>query len=282
MKHYTHLEAVQRGTPDFPVAYYWSDYPVETLLHWHNDFEIIHIISGSRRVWINDTLSVLTQGDIAFINIGQLHRMAPDDCVYECVVLDLNLISTGMFKEYILPILNQISCVDTLLPEKDSELYLTTRQLFDTLRTQPEHYKITSLSLFYRLFALLYSKEKIQVSSENTQRRNQRFNTIIKLLNWLDEHYTEHITIDQLSKLVGINERYLCSLFKKFTNKTPIEYINEMRINHTANEILLNHRNITEAALESGFNDLSYFSRTFKKYKGISPSHYRNTLKLQQ
>ena len=51
------------------------------------------------------------------------------------------------------------------------------------------------------------------------------YRDIIKLLNWLDEHYTEHITIDQLSKLVGINERYLCSLFKKFTNKTPCKFI---------------------------------------------------------
>lgn len=81
-----------------------------------------------------------------------------------------------------------------------------------------------------------------------------------------------------LSSISGFSEKYLCRIFKEYTSKTPITYINELRIEKACNEMGINKKNITYAAYESGFNDLSYFCRTFKKYKNITPKEYIKSL----
>ena len=71
-----------------------------------------------------------------------------------------------------------------------------------------------------------------------------------------------------------MNEKYFCRFFKEFTNITPIDYINRLRIENAAHSLLEAGFTVTEAALDNGFNDISYFSKIFKKYKGVSPKRY--------
>ena len=70
-------------------------------------------------------------------------------------------------------------------------------------------------------------------------------------------------------------EKYLCRFFKEFTGHTPTDYINRLRVERACYEMKFNHLNVTEAAYECGFNEISYFSKCFKKYKGVSPGKYR-------
>ena len=71
-----------------------------------------------------------------------------------------------------------------------------------------------------------------------------------------------------------MNEKYLCRFFKDYTSRTPIDYINNLRIEAACHELTSGDMTITEAAIECGFNDISYFSKMFKKYKGITPREY--------
>ncbi len=70
-----------------------------------------------------------------------------------------------------------------------------------------------------------------------------------------------------------------CRFFKEMTNRTPIEYLVFYRIERACEELSYGEKSITEVALDCGFNDLSYFIKTFKKLKGVSPKQYQKTLK---
>lgn len=67
--------------------------------------------------------------------------------------------------------------------------------------------------------------------------------------------------------------KYLCRIFKEYTGKTVVDYINELRIDNACHEMTVKGMSVTRAAYDSGFNNLSYFCKVFKHYKGVtSPS----------
>ena len=93
------------------------------------------------------------------------------------------------------------------------------------------------------------------------------------LLDWIDSNLTEPITLSSLAKKTGLSEKYICRIFKLYTSKTVTDYINERRIERACIEMAT--KSITEAAFASGFNELSYFCKLFKRYKGRTPSEYK-------
>ena len=92
---------------------------------------------------------------------------------------------------------------------------------------------------------------------------------------YVEEHYMEPITLEEIAKHVGLNETYLSSVFKKQTGKSLIDFLTHVRVQH-AKELLINHhKSINEIAEEVGFNDAKYFTKRFKKFTGVSPNEYR-------
>ena len=65
-----------------------------------------------------------------------------------------------------------------------------------------------------------------------------------------------------------------CRIFKEFTGRTPIDYVNQLRIDQACIDLTLHHKNVTEAALDVGFTDVSYFTKLFKRTKGVTPREY--------
>ncbi len=96
-----------------------------------------------------------------------------------------------------------------------------------------------------------------------------------KVFNHIEANYTEKIKMDDLYLMAGLSSYYFCRLFKKVTGRTTNEYINIYRLNKAEYLLKSTCMNITEVALSTGFNDINYFSRLFKKYKKIAPSSVR-------
>ena len=88
----------------------------------------------------------------------------------------------------------------------------------------------------------------------------------------------KEITLDDMALAAGFSTKYFCSFFKELTGKTPVEYLNSYRVERACRKLLGSDLSITQIAYGSGFNDLSYFIKTFKKIKGSSPSIYRKTI----
>ena len=96
---------------------------------------------------------------------------------------------------------------------------------------------------------------------------------ISDVLQYLDEYYYKPIQLGELAKYYNISIRRFSDLFKKRTGRTLIDYLNSKRI-EAAKERLRATGHITYACLESGFNDLGYFYRVFRKYTGQTPGEF--------
>ena len=279
MKYNELNEKKQHGSPNFPIQYYRVNrtHPQYIMaLHWHKEFEILRIVSGDFKLYINNIEYNLTAGDVAFIGCGLLHRGEPKTCEYECAVFDINMLrrrSADKISPLILPIISGNSLVNTLLQKDDSLLYSTVSSLFFALQNEAPFFEFSVYGILFNLFHTLYSNGLIEKAAPN-KRSGHQTEIIANLIDYIETHYCEHISLKQLSTLSGLNEKYLCKLFKEFTDHTPIDYINSLRIEGACHEITANRKSITEAAFDSGFNDLSYFCRTFKKHKGVTPKKY--------
>lgn len=279
MKYAEYIERKRHGTPDFPIQHYLVDKNHSQyfmLAHWHREFEIIRVLEGSFTAHLNNVEYTLEKGDVLFAQGTCLHSGTPSGCVYECIVFDPNMLagSPNMISaEFISPIANSNAEFKNLIAKDDFETKACISELSEVLTKKREFYELCVLSVLYRLFSLLYTKGYVLPKTKKST--DKKTLTIIGLIDFIEKNFSELLTLDTLSNFSGFNKKYLCRVFKEYTSKTPIEYINELRVENAAFLIREKGKSVTDSAFESGFNELSYFCKIFKRYKGLSPSEYK-------
>jgi AraC-like DNA-binding protein len=94
-------------------------------------------------------------------------------------------------------------------------------------------------------------------------------------IRYIADNYASDITITEVAEAVSLHPIYFGTLFIKETNTIFRDYLNTIRLNQAEDMLRTGKRNVTEVAHSCGFTDVSYFSRLFKKHKGVSPSTLR-------
>lgn len=271
-------ELRQRGTSDFPIELYHITYThprYEMTAHWHTDMEIIRIIEGELDLRINTNQYNAKKGDIIFVNPERVHSATPYDCIYECVVFkpeafvigaqEINRFTEGLIKGEL--------CIKEFFLNKDDELHHMTNILFDKLSEEYEGKRFRITGALYNLYGLIM--EKNLYSHTDTSVPNKNVPKIKKVLNYIQKNSHSDITLNDMAEHIGMSRKYFCSFFKKMTTKTPFEYLNSYRVEKATKMILNSDKSITEVAYECGYNDLSYFIKTFKRINGVTPNGMR-------
>jgi AraC-like DNA-binding protein len=248
--------------------------------HWHREFEILRVLSGSFTVYLNSAALELSEGDVVFIEGGTLHRGQPSDCVYECVVVDLKMLLSkqdGVTEGYLSKIINSTASIKSAVSRDDRVIYGKVTELFENLREEKPYYELSVYGALFTLLSEMYANGYI--SSENRTHTTKQTELIGSVIDWLNRNYKEPVTSKRLSEISSLNFNYLCKIFKSFTGQTITEYLNELRIEHACYDIARKGKTVTEAAFGNGFNDLSYFAKTFKRYKGMSPREFKRLIR---
>ncbi len=272
-------EKKSHGAPDFPVQLYRIDksHPrYEMTLHWHREIELVRVKAGSLRLYVNQKKYTLRAGDVAFIGSRDMHRAEPKNAVYECLVFDLNMLSRGgtdRLSRYVMPLFSDNTYMSCAVSEGQSPLVRSANELFECMGGEEEFFELRAHSLISEVVYLLYKENKIRSKKKNALTSHKR-EMISSLIKWIEKNYTEKITLSDLAGVVNINEKYLCRFFKEYTGKSPVDYINRLRLDRAC-EMLIDGTSVTETALCCGFVDMSYFSKMFKRHKGVTPRQYR-------
>lgn len=270
-------EDKKRGKFDFPIELYYVDssYPrYQMPLHWHLEYELILVLSGKFHLSIDGKQYLLEAGDSAWISDGAIHGGEPENCVYECVVFDLAALlrdtplCTKSAKEFLT---HSGSYTGKL--EKDSVNAQLADKIFETLEKEQSGYEWSTIGLLWQLMGNIL-KTYSNISSNYNQSR-QQITKLKAVLSYIRDNYESQITLEELSDIAGMSPRYFCRAFSSMTGKTPIAYLNYYRIECAGELLKLTDKTVTEIAISCGFNDMSYFSKQFKRYKCITPSQYR-------
>ena len=279
MKYIKYREAKEHGTFEFPMEFYHVGpaHPrYEMSYHWHIEYEIIRILKGEFLMTIGEDEFTAKAGDIIFIKGGLLHGGIPKNCLYECIVFNLDsLMTASPAGERLLKKVSSDSIdINNHLSAADKELSRITDRMFGHMKTRAEGHELTVIGAFYEFFGYILEHGWYREAQSISAKDGRRIEHLKNVISAIEDHYDECVTLDDLARIAGMNSKYFCRYFKEMTHRTPIDYLNYYRIEQACFKLATSNDSIAEIGMSCGFNDESYFIKTFKKYKGVTPKKY--------
>jgi len=238
-------------------------------VNWHEAIEILYFTQGSAVSACNLQEYKLKKGQFLLVNGNELHTaiISQVNSAYYMLQFDPAIIHNHIGNKYLLfnNIIKDETCSEII--EKLVKIYLGKKDSKDIIETK---------KLVLDLFSVLVDRHVKEVLDEETYKKQLRkFNTYSRIIEYIEQNYNQDINIATLSQHFSISPSYLSHIFKKHSQKSIIEYLNELRVSH-AKEFLENEEtSVSEIAIRIGFYDINYFSRKFKAITGKTPIEYR-------
>ena len=281
-------ESIDRGNTTIPFYIYnnsWDNYRLS--LHWHNEFEIIYVEDGSL-VFAVDTIPIeISAGQCIMINSGQLHSahcINNELSLHHTLLFDLNFLSSGSLdycqKTYIAPLINGQYKFPSIINENSNwgiDIIKEVKEAIQIYAVKELGFEIGIKACLYKIIFITAKENKfIKDETVTSSSISYKKNVIKKCLNYIQNNYTKKIYIKNLADAVNMNPQYFCRFFKINIGKTPVDYINQFRIEQASKIIKMEDKNISDIYFEVGFDNFSYFIKKFKQYKHCTPSKYKN------
>lgn len=224
----------------------------DDMVHFHNSLEFVYVAEGSFSVHIQGISYTLNQGDLAYVCSGQIHYYASTgDAKVFVLVVGLDYLDDPIYKG---------QCqLPTIMTLKKATSEKVTRFLF-CIRDIWQYGNVPlAKGIFSTLYGLLYEYTLLEPSTLGS-----KF-PIHEVLKFIDSHYSEKITLKNLSKHFNYSETYFSSSFKAHVNMSLPEYINRIRIGRV-NRLIEQGMTKNQAATACGYKSYNTFFRAYKKY----------------
>lgn len=281
----TGRELIAHGTTPFPIACYHDDFrEMDVPWHWHEELEAAIITEGSLVVAAGNEKFTLHAGEGFFVNSGVLHGcwdMDATGCRAHSLVFHPRLVGGSLdsiFQQnYIEPLLHHPSLKAAALAPSvpgQSSILEAVERAWQECALENKGYEFRVREALSQLIYLLLANYPPQPCSigEKSQRDSQR---IKAMLSFIHANYTSELSVETIAASALVSESECLRCFRSTIGTTPIQYVKQYRIQQAAKQLTATDDLISEIASRCGFQDMSYFSRAFRAYKGCTPSAYR-------
>lgn len=259
--------------------------------HWHKEIEIIYVREGAVNIGVNDIPLQLKREDIYIISGGDIHYfLASPESERIVIQFDLSFfqdISTvektnKKLRHLFASIVQDSSSWPPALAEKIRDLLLAVHE--ENMERKVGYRYVIKAKMF-ELLALLYrevpeneqnaTKIRQEISSSKQIENMERLD---KIFTYIEEHYHETITLNEIADYMGFSSFYFTKFFKKNTGTTFIQFLTEYRLNKAKWVLLNENASVTEVAEQTGFSSVKTFHHQFKDLVGVSPLKYKKTI----
>ena len=275
-------ELREHGTRLFPVACYLDLLPRDEIAwHWHNELELGLVASGSAVVETGSASCLLHAGEGFFINSNILHAAAlseDDSCEIHSVVFHPRAVSGStdniIWQKYVIE--NQ-TCPGFYLTSD----VMWQKRVLDSLESlwraadkEPFGYEIQVRNELSSIMAIL--SENQPAVGKKSFGKEQRDNARIKeMLTFIQANYGRGLTVEDIASACAVSASECIRCFHATINTTPIAYLKSYRLQQAAVKLQLTTDKISAIAESCGFQEMSYFAKSFKAAYGCTPSEYR-------
>ena len=272
------------GTKDNPFSIYHIENAGRSFqipVHWHDELEIIYVKSGLLTVSISGESYIGKAGDAFVVSPGNLHLMGSQTGTvdYFTFLFPLKYISfrtDDMLDDKLLePLNNGQLMISPRVKDSAKEL---CEQLIDIYMADNDETesKITALiktKIILLQFILEMWKKGFVIENDTSGR-----NIVEKeMVSYIQQNFTGKISLKEFGKQFHLSEKYISRYFKEHFHITLSQYITYLRLENAKQLLQDTDLSVTETAMQSGYQNVSYFIRSFKKTYGISPLKYRNS-----
>lgn len=233
--------------------------------NWHEDLEIELCTKGHGTVLLNGEKYNFCENDIIAIGSNVIHYTSTDNSLtYTCLIISAQF-CRQMGIEY-----DKLSFTPLINDRELAELINSLKTLYNNTSVPYRTAKLNMTVL--KILTLL--AEKYSVKSDTPTLQNKEFKRVKAAIKYIRENYNRKITLDEISKDILTDKYTLCREFKKSAGQTVIQYTNNYRCQKAA-DYLKEGLTVSEAAEKCGFENISFFTKTFKKYMGELPKKYK-------
>jgi len=253
------------------------------LWHWHPEIELTLVLSGQIEYQINDNTYILSRGDGLFGNSNALHtgRMTNgEECTYLSITFHPRFLygyeNSILQTKYVSYITSNEAWASLPLVKNvpwQCEILSQMQQIYELSKTSTRDLELQIHMLLISIWQKLYQHFSTQPSNEiKTQQHIKRLRDI---LSYIEHHYNQEISLEDVAKSATICKSECCRFFKKHMGITIFDYILYLRIQKSL-PLLQDASSITEAASRVGFSSPSYYSQIFKRYMKCTPMEYKS------
>ena len=273
------------GTKDDPFSTYHIENAGRSFqipVHWHDELEIIYVKSGFLTVSISGESYIGKPGDAFVVSPGNLHLMGSDTGAVDYYTFlfplkNLSFRADDLLEDKLLEPLNsghlminpRINDTAKELCEQLIEVYAAKNDESESQLTAQIKTKIILLQFILEMW-----KKGFIIENDTSGR-----NTVEKeMVSYIQQNYTGKISLKEFGEQFHLSEKYISRYFKEHFHITLSQYVTYLRLEHAKQLLQDTDIPVTEVAMQSGYQNVSYFIRSFKKTYEISPLKYRNNM----
>lgn len=252
--------------------------------HFHKEFELIYFLKGHGMRIVGDHISHFQKGELVLVGQWLPHLWRNDEDNSEAVTTDFIVIKfTKMFGNVDLFAMPELLHIKALLKEANQGILFSKK----TRKSVHEDLlKLTTAEASEKLILLLSILQTLVKSADYQTLSGPNFvipkdvtgeNRLQKVINFISTNYSQNISLNDISNIAVMTPPAFCRFFKTRTNKTFSMFLNEVRISKACQLLIDGEAPIKQICYDVGFSSLTNFNRTFKSFKGMAPSNYRDS-----
>lgn len=282
-------ELAEHGTAAFPIACYHDDLIREEVVwHWHEELELILVSEGTSLVVVGSERYTISEGNGIFINSGVLHAAYAADthaCRFHSIVFHPRLVGGSrdsiFWQKYLQPLLKDTSCGAVYYDRKvewQRESLDALEKAWQACAQEKEGFEFYAREMLSQIVFRLSDKSVGTQTfvSEKSMRNEERMKN---MLQYIHEHYMEELNTVQIAESASISVSECLRCFHALIGTTPIQYVKQYRILCAAGLLKSTSMKVVDIGMNCGFQDMSYFSKTFKEMRGCTPQQYRKNVR---
>lgn len=268
----------------FPYNTYLCSIPLDfegVPLHWHNETEFIVIKKGQGIVTVNLEKRRVRAGEIVLVMPGILHSIAQDGeetMEYENILFDAKILfaeegdacTMEFFQSFLEGTKSYSPWIDGSRPFHE-RMRDCIEQMDRLCEFRPKAYQLAVKGYLFQFFFHLFGNDGVEKSKENRKAMER----IKLILQKIEKDYREDLTVEEMAKALGFSQSHFMKFFKANMGKSFVQYLNDYRLTRAARFLAMTSRDVLEIAIDSGFSNISYFNRLFKKKFHMTPMEYR-------
>lgn len=248
--------------------------------------EIVEIAAGKVSIQIGTECIEAVVGDFVYIPQGLVYKASAEDgyaairgMIFDSSIIEANMVNyeTEILYMFYVQAENKIKIFKEGHPIH-GVLSRCMKESYEEYLSKDVCYK---LPIRANIYLCMTSLLRHYCTAKNESERIV-YHNVLRLrpvINYISEHYTEKIYVEKLADIIMVSADYFTKMFKDSIGKTPVDYINAIRINRSMQLLVDSDMSIADISEQIGFCNANYFHKIFKQYMGVSPLTYRKNAK---
>lgn len=278
------METIQHGSKEYPFHFYYDNLELFDFhcieWHWHTEFEFVYVETGTVYFGISDKQFVLSEGQGVFINSKILHRyFSQGKAIVPNFVLMPYFIAAQdslIYQKYVLPIM--ASPMDYQIFSQDIPWQAQALSLMREMMAAQEKasdVELVSSYLIQKIWHILYQNTDVEHMGKKENYSASSQARLQLMMQYIHQKFAYNISLSDIADQAKVSKSTALNLFQRYLGISPVTYLINYRLQEAAKLLASTEKKVTVISKDTGFDNVDYFCKAFKKYYKLTPTEYR-------